>query len=61
MPLITAYPSVLMPASDVFVIGVHHRHGKQATSLKQSQYWNKNCQLKKPSTNLSEEVLSEVK
>jgi len=47
MPLITAYPSVLMSASDVFLIGVHHRHGKQAASLKQSQCWNKNCQLRK--------------
>lgn len=28
MALITAYLSVLMPASDVFLIGVHHGHGR---------------------------------
>lgn len=55
--LITAHPSVLMPASDVFVRGVHHRHSKQATSL---QCWKENCQLKNPPTNLSGGVLSEV-
>jgi len=51
MALITAYLSVLMPASDVFLIGVHHGHGRQATSLNQYQSWSKNCQLKKSQQN----------
>jgi len=51
MALITAYLSVLMPASDVFLIGVHHGHGRQATSLNQYQCWSKNCQLKKSQQN----------
>lgn len=40
--------SVLMAASDVFLAGVHHRHGKQATSLNQYQCWSKNCPNKTP-------------
>lgn len=37
-----------MAASDVFLTGMHHRHGKQATSLNQNQCWSKNCPNKTP-------------